>query len=144
MQLVNTVCQVTSDPPKVSVVINKNNYTNELINQSKVFTISVLDRSATMSFLRPFGFSSGKNLNKLSNVNFKLGITKAPIIMDYTLSFLEIEVIEKNDVGTHEIFIGSAINGKVIKKGVPLTYDYYHMVLKGKTSKKAPSYNSIV
>ena len=39
---VNTVTQLTSDKPLISVCINKNNYTNEAIKNTKKFSISIL------------------------------------------------------------------------------------------------------
>jgi flavin reductase (DIM6/NTAB) family NADH-FMN oxidoreductase RutF len=55
-QIVNTVIQVTSEPPWVAVIINKKNLTHEFIVKSKVFGVSVLEESAPMTFFGPFGF----------------------------------------------------------------------------------------
>jgi len=52
-QVVNTVIQVTSDPPRVAVIINKKNFTHELIVKSRVFSASVLEESAPMAFFGP-------------------------------------------------------------------------------------------
>ena len=40
-QVVNTVIQVTSEPPRIAVIINKENFTHELIVKSKVFSSNV-------------------------------------------------------------------------------------------------------
>ena len=58
-QVVNTVIQVTSDPPRVAVIINKKNLTHEFILKSNVFSATVLEESTPMTFLGPFGFRSG-------------------------------------------------------------------------------------
>ena len=55
-QIVNTVIQVTSEPSRIAVIIHKKKYTHELIVKSNVFSASVLDESAPMTFFGPFGF----------------------------------------------------------------------------------------
>jgi ferric-chelate reductase [NAD(P)H] len=141
-QVVNTVIQVTSEPPRIAVIINKKNYTHELIVKSKVFSVSVLEESAPMPFFGPFGFKSGRDFDKLSNVSFKEGITGCPLITEHALSVLEAEVIDLIDLGTHTVFIGNVLSSEVLKTGTPLTYQYYHRVLKGKSPPNAPTYQA--
>ena len=140
-QIVNTVLQVTSDPPRVAVVINKNNLTHEFISTSKVFGASVLDTSAPMTFIGLFGFKSGRNVDKLSQVKFVQGATGTPLVTEHCLGILEARVIDEVDVGTHTLFVGDVITGEILGTGEPLTYLYYHTQLKGKSPKTAPSYN---
>ncbi|MFC1788916.1 hypothetical protein ACFLZE_03280 [Thermodesulfobacteriota bacterium] len=45
-------------------------------------------------------------------------------------------------MGTHTIFIGDTVSSEVLKTGQPLTYQYYHEVLKGKSPPNAPTYTS--
>lgn len=139
-QIVNTIIQVTSQPPKVAVIINKKNMTHEYISKSKVFAASVLDESAPMKFFGPFGFRSGRDIDKLEKVKFKLGTTGCPLITENAISVLEAEVIDQIDLGTHTIFIGNTVYSEVLKEGRPLTYHYYHEVLKGKSPPNAPTY----
>ncbi len=141
-QVVNTVIQVTSEPPRVAVIINKKNLTHEFILNSKVFSASVLEESTPMIFLGPFGFRSGRDVDKLSKVDFKEGITGCPLISEHALSILETEVIDQIDLGTHTVFIGNVVSSEILKKGSPLTYQYYHQVLKGKSPPNAPTYEA--
>ena len=141
-QVVNTVIQVTSEPPRVAVIINKKNLTHEFILNSKVFSASVLEESTPMIFLGPFGFRSGRDVDKLSKVDFKEGITGCPLISEHALSVLEAEVIDQIDLGTHTVFIGNVVSSEILKKGSPLTYQYYHQVLKGKSPPNAPTYEA--
>jgi len=139
-QIVNTVIQVTSDPPRVAVIINKKNLTHEYILKSKVFGVSVLEESAPMTFFGPFGFRSGRDMDKLAKVHFKKGITGCPLVMEHALSLLEAEVIEQVDLGTHTVFVGNVVNTEVLKPGRALTYRYYLEELKGKSPPNAPTY----
>jgi len=139
-QIANTVIQVTSEPPTVAVCINKQNLTHEFITQSKAFTASMLAQDTPLSFIGHFGFKSGRELDKFKDVNYRLGESKAPIVLDHTLAYLETKVINHVDVGTHTIFIGELVGADVLKEGEPMTYAYYHQVKRGTTPKTAPSY----
>jgi flavin reductase (DIM6/NTAB) family NADH-FMN oxidoreductase RutF len=139
-QVVNTVIQVTSEPPIIAVIINKRNFTHEFILKSKVFSASFLKESAPMTFLGPFGFRSGREFDKLSNVSFKEGVTRCPLITEHALSVLEAEVINEIDLGTHTVFIGNVVCSEVLDEGTPLTYQYHRQVLKGKSPLNAPTY----
>jgi len=139
-QIANTVFQLTSDPPTIAVSINKQNLTHEFITESKVFAASILSRDTPLSFIGHFGFKSGKEVDKLKDVNYKFGETKSPIVLDHTLAYLEANVINQVDVGTHTIFIGELVGADVLKEGEPMTYAYYHQVKGGTTPKTAPSY----
>jgi flavin reductase (DIM6/NTAB) family NADH-FMN oxidoreductase RutF len=139
-QIANTVFQVTSEPPTVAVSINKQNLTHEFINNSKVFTASVLSKDTPLSFIGHFGFKSGREVDKLKGINYKLGESKAPIVLDHSLAYLEAKVINQVDVGTHTIFIGELVGADILSEAEPMTYAYYHQVKRGTTPKTAPSY----
>jgi len=139
-QVVNTVIQVTSDPPRVAVIINKKNLTHEFICKSKVFAVSVLEQSAPLTFFGPFGFKSGRDTNKFSKVQYETGVTGCPLIKDHSLSVLEAEVFDQIDLGSHTIFVGEVVNSEVLRAGRPLTYRYYHEEMKGKSPPNAPTY----
>ena len=139
-QIANTVFQITSEPPTIAVSINKNNLTHEFIRGSKVLAVSVLSQDTPLSFIGHFGFKSGRDIDKLEGINYKTDETRAPIVTDNTLAYLEARVIQEIDVGTHTIFIGELVGADVIKEGEPMTYAYYHQVKRGTTPKAAPSY----
>lgn len=139
-QVANTVFQITSEPPAVAVSINKTNLTHEFIKASRVFTVSVLCESTPLSFIGNFGFKSGKDTDKLKGMNYKIGETKAPIFIDNATAYLEVEVIQEVDVGTHTMFIGSVTAAEILTEEKCMTYQYYHQVKRGTTPKTAPSY----
>ncbi len=139
-QIANAVIQVTAEPPRIAVCINKGNLTHEYISSSGVFAVSILDESVPMEFIGPFGFKSGREVDKLSQVKHKIGVTGCPIVTDYALSTLEAKVINQVDVGTHTIFVGDLVGGEVLRQGRPLTYTDYHEKKKGRVPKAAPTY----
>lgn len=139
-QIANTVFQITSEPPTVAVSINKKNLTWEYIHESKVFAASVLWAETPLSFIGQFGFKSGRDINKFEGVNYKSGITGAPIVLDNTVAYLEARVMQEIDAGTHMIFIGELADADVLNEKPTLTYEYYQQVKRGTTPRSAPSY----
>jgi len=140
-QTANSVIQVSSEPPVISVCINKNNLTHEFIKDSGVFSASIISQDAPLKLIGGFGFKSGREVNKFEGYNYKIGETGAPIVLDNCLGYLEARVIKSVDVGTHTIFIGELVAAETIKEGEPMTYAYYHLVKRGTTPKTAPSYH---
>ena len=139
-QIANTVFQITSEPATIAISINKKNFTHEFITKSKVFAVSVLEQAVSMKFIGRFGFKSGRDEDKFKGVNYKIGATGSPIIMENTIAYIEAEIIKAIDAGTHTLFIGKVVDAENIKKAKPLTYDYYHQVKKGISPKAAPTY----
>jgi len=140
-QTCNTVIQVSSEPPIISACINKGNLTHEFIEGSRVFAVSILSQDTPLGLIGRFGFKSGREVDKFEGIDYKLGETKAPIVLDNTLAYLEAKVISEVDVGTHTIFIGELVGAEAIQEGEPMTYAYYHQVKRGTTPKTAPSYH---
>ena len=140
-QIGNTIVQVSSEPPIISVCINKGNLTHEYIQNSGVFTASILAQDTPLKLIGLFGFKSGRDIDKFESINYKLGETQAPIVLDNTLAYLEAKVINSVDVGTHTIFVGDLVDAEVIAEGEPMTYAYYHLVKRGTTPKTAPSFH---
>ena len=139
-QIANTVFQVAAEPPTVAVSINKSNLTYEYIKESKVFAASVLCQETPLTFIGSFGFKSGRDSNKFEGINYKIGETGAPIVLDNAVSYLEARVIKEMDVDTHTLFIGEVVNADVISDEVCMTYEYYHQIKGGKTPKAAATY----
>jgi flavin reductase (DIM6/NTAB) family NADH-FMN oxidoreductase RutF/rubredoxin len=139
-QIGNTLFQVTSDPLTIAISINKENYTHKLIKLSRKFTVSILTQAAPMTFIGLFGFKSGREVNKLQNVKTKTGVTKVPIVLDYSVGYLEAELMSELDCGSHTIFVGRVVDADVTGNEEPMTYDYYHKVKGGKAPKSAPTY----
>lgn len=139
-QIANTVFQVTSEPPTIAVSINKKNLTHEFIESSKVVAISILSQKTPLEFIGLFGFKSGRDIDKFANVQYKTGVTGAPIVLENAVGYLEGEVIRTLDVGTHTTFIAKLVDAEVLKDEEPMTYAYYHEVKKGRSPKTAPTY----
>jgi len=139
-QIANTVFQITSEPATIAVSINKQNLTNEYIRASKFLTVSILSQSAPMTLIGKFGFKSGRESNKFEDTKYKLSQNGVPVIEEATVGFLEGEVIQEVDMGSHTIFIARVIDADITSDEIPMTYAYYHQVKNGKAPQTAPTY----
>lgn len=137
----NAVFQVTAEPAQFAVCCSKNNYTAELINESKAFSISVLKKDAAPELIGVFGYQSGRDIDKFKDVKHSIGSTGTPILLQDSLAWFECSVVQTVDVGTHLLFTAEIIDNALIDEtGEPLTYSYYREVRKGKAPKNAPTY----
>jgi flavin reductase (DIM6/NTAB) family NADH-FMN oxidoreductase RutF/rubredoxin len=137
----NTVFQITADPPKFAVASHKDNLTTQYIQRSRLFTVSVLPQDVSLQFIGPWGFKSGRETDKFKSVNFRYGLTGVPIILDKTVAFIECEVEEMIDTGTHILFIGKVVDADILDNSAkPLTYAYYRDAIKGLSPHNSPTY----
>ena len=94
-----------------------------------------------MEFIGKFGFRTSRNINKFEDVNYKIGTTGVPIILDNTASFIEAEVTNAVDIESHTLFISRIITCETIDPDkVPMTYSYYRDVKGGRTPRSAATY----
>ena len=137
--IVNTVTQITSENPIISVSINKNNFTNNIIKESKKFAISILSEECKNDVIGKFGFYSSKDINKFENFKYE-EIDNLPVLKENMCGYLICEVLNIIDAETHEIFLARVVNTKKESNLKPMSYSYYHEVIKGKAPKNAPTY----
>lgn len=136
---VNTVSQITAENPIISVSINKNNYTAEALKLNAEFGISILSEETNPKVIGNFGFFSSRNTDKFSDFNYE-EINNIPIIKEKTCGYLICKVINIIDSETHNIVLARVLDAKKEEDLIPMTYSYYHKVIKGKTPKTAPTY----
>lgn len=140
--IINTLTQVTSNPLKISITVNKDNYTTKMIEESGNFNVSILDKSTDFEIIKTFGFSSGKDTNKFEDFSdFKLSGNGIPYITKYTNAYISGRVIEKIDLGSHYLFIAEVTDSLALSSNESVTYSYYHTNIKPKpTAQKKNSY----
>ena len=139
-QIANAVFQATSEPATIAVCINKQNFTHEFIRESSIFSVSVLSKNTPLEFIGHFGFKCGRAIDKFKGINYRVGKTGAPIVLDHAIACIEAEVIKDVDGGTHTIFIGKVIDAEILTDDEPMTYANYQTIKKGVTPKAAPTY----
>ena len=137
--IINTLCQITSNNPVISISLNKSNYTNNVIKKNNKFGISIISNDTSKEVIGKFGYYSSLEVDKFDNTKYSL-IDGLPIVEENICGYLICEVLEVVDCGTHDIFVAKVINSKKINEYIPMTYKYYHENLKGNSPKNAPTY----
>lgn len=135
--IINTLAQVTSSPNRVSVTVNKANYTCYMIAASGRFNVSVIDESAGFELFRHFGFCTGRWENKFWEYGAAAAENGIPYITEGTCAYLSGEVVQSIDLGTHIMFIADVTAGEVLSDRAPMTYAYYHANVKPKPAAPA-------
>ena len=137
--IVNSVMQITSQPATVAISVNHDNYTNGCIAQSGLFSFSILAEDSDPGLIGGFGFRSGKDVDKFAGVDHEMA-AGVPVVKD-SCGYVVCRVIDTMETATHTVFLGEVIDGKVYDSSrKPMTYAYYHQVVKGKSPKNAPTY----
>lgn len=140
--VVNTLLQVASNPAQLLVSVNKENATTQAILESGRFAATALSQETPMELIGLFGFRSSNDVEKFENVDHDLFEPGIPYLKENGVVSFLVKVDAQIDVGTHIVFIGTVERSEVLDEGAPLTYKYYHEVLRGKTPPKAASFNS--
>lgn len=136
--IINTLTQITSENPVITISLNKENYTNEVIKKENTFVVSIMSENVDKNIISIFGFQSSKDVDKFKDFEYET-INNTKVLKDI-IGYLVCEVINIVDCGTHDIFIAKVIDTKKNNDNIPMTYKYYHEVIKGKAPSKAPTY----
>ena len=141
--VINTGLQLTAEPLQVEVVVNKQNYTEGVIERAGHFALVPITQEADMPYIGRFGFRTSANFDKFGGIETRETILGDPYTPACAACVVACEVVQTLDVGTHMVFVGEVADAEVLGDAAPLTYAYYHSTLKGKTPPKASSYVAV-
>ena len=129
--IVNTVQQVTDSPNRIIAVVNKSNYTHDMIMKTKAFNVSILSEKASFDVFQRFGFQSGRDVDKLEDWNeYERAENGIIYITDGTNGYLSAEVTDTMDLGSHTMFVARVAEGDILDEAASVTYSYYHKHIK--------------
>ena len=124
--IINTVTQITSQPNRISIAVNKQNYTHDLILRSGEFNVSVLSTDAPFAVFERFGFHSGRDTDKFAGLEHVARTSNGlPYLADCANAVLSGKVIQTLDYGTHTVFIADVVEGHTLSDVPSMTYQYY-------------------
>ena len=134
--IVNTLLQVTSTPNAVSITVNKQNYTHDMILRTGKFNVSMLSQSADFELFKRFGFQSGKDVDKFDGfAGAKRSENGILYVSESANAYLSAEVFQTVDLGTHTTFFAKVTDAEVLSEEESLTYAYYHKYIKPQPQK---------
>ena len=134
--IINTVTQVTAAPiskDRISICVNKSNFTHDMIAKSKKFTVSIISEAATFDLFKHFGFQSGKNVDKFADFDkVKETVNGTFAVTDGTNSYISANVINQVELDTHSIFIAEVVDMQKLSDVPSTTYNFYQAHIKPK------------
>ena len=130
--IVNTVAQVSDSPKRISVTINKENYSHHVIKQTGKMNVNCLTVDAPFSIFEKFGFVSGRNIDKFAGESVLRSDNGLVFLSKYINSFMSLTVENYVDLGSHGMFICTIDEARVISEKETMTYSYYHANVKPK------------
>ncbi|MDO4285131.1 MAG: flavin reductase family protein [Eubacteriales bacterium] len=136
--IANSAMQITAEPPTLAVSINHDNFTHGCIEKTGRFSLSILPETIAPLTIGRFGFRSGRDNDKFDGVDYQM-VDGLPVLSEST-SYCLFEVTDKMETETHTIFLARLLDAQKAAGGKPMTYSYYHQVIKGKAPKTAPTY----
>ena len=134
--IVNTVTQLTENPTRIALSVNKQNFTNEVIQRTGVFNISVLTEAATMDLFRHFGFQSGRDVDKFAGRADPASENGLRYIGGPANALISGKVEQAIDCGTHMLYIALVTEARKLSDAPSMTYAYYFANVKPKPQPK--------
>lgn len=139
--IINTAVQLTATPCRLSITVNKQNYTHDMILRTGAFNLSVLTEEAPMKVFEHFGFQSGRDVNKFADCETENrmgnGILYVP---KFTNAVIACAVVGEVDCGTHTMFIADVTETKILSDKPSVTYQYYFDHIKPKAAPAKKGY----
>lgn len=134
--IINTVMQITDSPKRISIAVNKANYTHDMIAKTGLFNLSVLTEEAPFKLFQHFGFQSGRTVDKFlpgGDYTFDERSDNGLLYLPQAAnSFISGKVISAADYGTHTLFTADVTEARVLSNVPSATYAYYFSHIKPK------------
>lgn len=136
--IINTAGQVTSEPNRISITVNKSNFTHDLVKRSGKFNVSILSEAASFDTFKHFGFQSGRDVDKFADyAECKRSANGLYYVTAGTNGYISAAVEQSIDLGSHTMFIAAVEDMEVLSDVPSATYAYYQSAIKPKPEKIA-------
>lgn len=134
--IINTAQQVTSEPNRISIAVNKSNITHDLVKKSGKFNISIISEAAEFELFKHFGFQSGREVDKFAGyADCKRSANGLYYVTAGINSYISATVEQEVDLGSHTLFIASVDDMEVLADTPSATYAYYQSSIKPQPAK---------
>ena len=124
--IINTVTQVAENPKLITISVNKNNLTHDILLKEKIFNISVLTTRVPFSIFERFGYHSGRNTDKFEGFNGTVRTQNGLLRLNrYTNAYISAKVVSVNDCGSHTLFTAEIEETEALSDEPSVSYTYY-------------------
>lgn len=128
--VINTAMQVTANPNRIAIAVNKSNYTHDMILKTGEFNISILDESTKFGTFKNFGFKSGRDSDKMVEIKYNRSENGITYLTDECNAYVSAKVCSTVDLGSHTLFIADVTDGQILSSNPSATYAFYHSNIK--------------
>ncbi len=136
--IINTAGQVTSEPNRISIAVNKGNFTHDLVKKSGRFNISILSEAASFDTFRHFGFQSGREVDKFAGYEeCRRSENGLYYVTAGTNAYISASIEQSLDLGSHTLFIAGVEDMEVLSDVPSASYAYYQSSIKPKPEQPA-------
>ncbi|NLV58902.1 MAG: MBL fold metallo-hydrolase [Clostridiales bacterium] len=135
--IINTVIQTTDQPKRMTLAVNKQNMTHDMVMKTGVFNICVLTQEVPFALFERFGFQSGHAVDKFAGRQDPRSENGLKYLTESCNAYLSGKVISTVDCGTHTLFIADVTKAQVLCTVPSVTYAYYFDHIKPKPQPKA-------
>ena len=130
--IVNTVSMLTDNPKRITIYVNKANYSEQLLRETGICNVSVLTESTPFEVFKKFGFQSGKDVDKFAGESYPTTENGLYYLTENSNAVLSAKVIDVLDYDTHTLFVAEVTEAKTLSSENSVTYDYYQNHIKPK------------
>ena len=130
--IINTCTQLTDEPLRIQVTVNKQNLTHDMILATGLLNVSVLTEEATFWLFQHYGFQSGRDVDKFANLPEQRTPNGLRYVTGCTNAVISAKVIQSVDCGTHTLFIADVTDAITLDAEPSVTYQYYFDHIKPK------------
>jgi flavin reductase (DIM6/NTAB) family NADH-FMN oxidoreductase RutF len=117
---VNSFTSISLDPALITISLQQNSRTHELISKSQAFGVTILsNEQAVISNI--FAGRVPEASNRFANLQTETLVTGSPLIVG-GLAWLDCRVIETFDAGMNMLFIAEVVAARSMDAGEPLVY----------------------
>ena len=141
--ITNTCIQVANEPTRIAIAVINKNYTCDMIKESGVFCLTLLNTSCTPETISHFGYQSGRDVDKFEGMSPDVDLNGCPYLGWASCGYISGKVVSSQDLGSHTLFIAEVADAEKLNGGDPLTYAWYQEHLKPKP-KAAPKEKKII
>jgi flavin reductase (DIM6/NTAB) family NADH-FMN oxidoreductase RutF len=124
--------QITDDPKRIQIAVNKANLTHDMVLATGEFNVSILSQEAVFWVFQHYGFQSGRDTDKFANIPEARTANGLRYVEGCTNAVISGKVVTTVDCGTHTLFIADVTDAKVLSSAPSMTYQYYFDQVKPK------------
>lgn len=139
--IVNTAQQVTNEPNRICVSVNKQNYTHDIIVESGVFNLSILSIDADFEVFKRFGFVSSRDVDKFTDSEKQNRSANGLVYLpgEVCCAVVSGQVVASYDLGTHTMFIADITEARKVPGAPPMNYEDYLVRVKPRPQPRSES-----